>query len=132
MPCDLLVPAALESQLTADNAHKIQAKAIVEGANGPTTPEADTIFQNRGVLVVPDILANAGGVVVSYLEWVQDRQRYFWKLDEVESRLDELMENSFEQVWSSTQESGHTMRESAMILAVDRVAQAVKDRGIYP
>lgn len=132
LPCDILVPAALERQLTAENAHKVQAKTVVEGANGPTTPEADTIFQERGVLVVPDILANAGGVVVSYFEWVQDRQRYFWKLDEVESRLDELIQTSFEQVWRSAQESGRSMRESAMVLAVDRVAQAVKDRGIYP
>ena len=132
LPCDVLVPAAMESQITGRNAGQIQSRIVVEGANGPTAPEADEILEDRGILVVPDILANAGGVVVSYLEWVQDRQRYFWSLPEVELRLDDLIENSFTEVWDAAQESGVSLRKAALILAVGRVAEALRVRGIYP
>ena len=101
LPVDVLLPAAMEGQINADNAAEIQARIIVEGANGPTTPDADEILSRRGVLVVPDILANAGGVVVSYFEWVQDRYGYFWKEAEVNERLEEKMVAAFDAVWSN-------------------------------
>ncbi|NQW22461.1 MAG: Glu/Leu/Phe/Val dehydrogenase [SAR202 cluster bacterium] len=132
LPCEVLIPAAMESQLTGRNAHLVQARLVVEGANGPTTPEADMIFQERDIFVVPDILANAGGVVVSYLEWVQDRQRYFLELEEVDSKLDKLMKRSFAQVLDAAQQAGITMRAAALTLAVRRVVETTRDRGIYP
>ncbi|MEE9261259.1 MAG: Glu/Leu/Phe/Val dehydrogenase [Dehalococcoidia bacterium] len=132
LPCEILVPAALEQQITGENAPKINTKIIVEGANGPTTPEADAIFYDRNIMVVPDILANAGGVVVSYFEWVQDIQRLFWEKDDVNERLESVMTRSFDQVLAASQEHKTDLRTAALLVAVERVADAVKIRGIYP
>jgi glutamate dehydrogenase (NAD(P)+) len=132
LDCDLLVPAAMENQITAANAAKIQASFIVEGANGPTTPEADAILHERGITVVPDILANAGGVVVSYFEWVQGREGFYWTADEVRSRLTRFMEVAFEDMVSFSQHRDVALRDAAMMLAVQRVADAMALRGIFP
>ena len=132
LPCEILVPAALEQQITGENAPRINTKIIVEGANGPTTPEADAIFYDRNIMVVPDILANAGGVVVSYFEWVQDIQRLFWEKDDVNERLESVMTRSFDQVLAASQEHKTDLRTAALLVAVERVADAVKIRGIYP
>lgn len=129
---DVLIPSALEHQIRADNAPYVRARMIVEGANGPTTPEADEILQNRGIVVVPDILANAGGVVVSYFEWVQDLQYYFWEEDEVNRNLERIMVNSFDRVWGYSQEQHLPLRLGAYMLAVAKVADAVRSRGVFP
>ncbi len=129
---DVLIPAALEHQIRADNAPYVQAKMIVEGANGPTTREADEILGDRGVVVVPDILANAGGVVVSYFEWVQDLQCFFWDEKEVNRNLRRIMVRSFKEVWDFSRKQGVSLRLGAYMLAVDRVAGAVQSRGIFP
>ena len=129
---DVLVPAALEHQIRADNAPAIQARIIVEGANGPTTRHADDILNERGVVVVPDILANAGGVVVSYLEWVQDLQRFFWEEEEVNARLEAIMQRSLREVWDFSQANQVPLRIGAHMLAVRRVAEAIQTRGIFP
>ncbi len=132
VPCDLLIVAAREDQLTAENAPRVHAKLIVEGANGPTTLEADAIFAERGIPVVPDILANAGGVTVSYFEWVQDLGRLFWDREEIRSRLADKMMDAFDRVWSVTEEKGITLRQSAMVAAIREVGGALETRGIYP
>jgi glutamate dehydrogenase (NAD(P)+) len=132
LPVDLLVPAALENVITAENAPRVMARVVVEGANGPTTPEADAILQDRGILVVPDILANAGGVTASYFEWVQDLQSFFWTEAEVNQRLEFIMLNAFREIVRVHQERNVDLRTAAYILAVGRVAQATKLRGIYP
>ena len=132
IPCDILIAASLEEQITADNADKMKARIIVEGANGPTTPEADTILSNLGVTVVPDILANAGGVVVSYFEWVQDLQHYFWNEDEVNQRMESIMVRSYEEVDEMAKSERVSLREAALLLAVRRVAEAIHVRGVYP
>jgi glutamate dehydrogenase (NAD(P)+) len=132
LDCDVLVPAALENQITSTNAHDIKAKLIVEGANGPTTPEADDILRKRGVILVPDILANAGGVTVSYFEWVQDLQSFFWSEHEINARLESIMTRSFKEVLAIRDEKKVDMRMAAYLLAVNRVAVATADRGIYP
>jgi glutamate dehydrogenase (NAD(P)+) len=132
MPCDLLIPAALENQLTAETAPRVRAKLVVEGANGPTTPEADRILKEKGVFLVPDVLANAGGVTVSYFEWVQDLQSFFWTEEEINARLKRIMDESFEAVWAITQERHVDMRTAAYFLAISRVAEAERVRGIYP
>lgn len=132
LPCDILVPAALEEQITAENAPRIRPKIIVEGANGPTTPEADRILWENGVFVIPDILANAGGVTVSYFEWVQDLQSFFWDEDEINMRLKQVMDASFHAVNERAQRHKIPMRLAANILAIERVAEAVRLRGIYP
>nr|HQI49531.1 Glu/Leu/Phe/Val dehydrogenase [bacterium] len=129
---DVLVPAALEKQITAENADKIKAYAIVEGANGPTTPEAERILVDKGKYVVPDILANSGGVVVSYFEWVQGIQSFFWTEDEVNRNLERVIENAFAAVWDLAQKEKQDLRNAAMMIAVDRVAKAVQSRGIWP
>jgi glutamate dehydrogenase (NAD(P)+) len=129
---DVLIPAALEHQIRADNASDVRARMIVEAANGPTTREADEILIDRGVTVVPDILANAGGVVVSYFEWVQDLQCFFWDEDEVNDNLKRIMVRSFKEVWDFSQERNVPLRMGAYMLAVDRVAGAVRARGIFP
>jgi glutamate dehydrogenase (NAD(P)+) len=129
---DVLIPAALEHQIRVDNAPYVQAKMIIEGANGPTTREADEILHARGVTVVPDILANAGGVVVSYFEWVQDLQCFFWDEEEVNRNLKRIMVRSFKEVWDFSQREEVSMRLGAYMLAVDRVAGAVQARGIFP
>jgi glutamate dehydrogenase (NAD(P)+) len=132
LPCDILIPAALEGQLTHANADRIQAKLVVEAANGPTTTEADAILADRGISVVPDILANAGGVTVSYFEWVQDLQRFFWTEDEINDRLEQIMVRSFQAVDAKRDEQGCGFRLAAYLLAVSRVAEATQVRGIYP
>ena len=129
---DVLIPAALEHQIRADNAPYVQAKMIVEGANGPTTREADEILGDRGIVVVPDILANAGGVVVSYFEWVQDLQCFFWDEKEVNRNLRRIIVRSFKEVWDFSREREVSLRLGAYMLAVDRVAGAVQSRGIFP
>src|SRR5260221_13787327 len=126
------VPAALEAQITAENAAEIRAKIIVEGANGPVTAEADRLLAARGITIVPDILANAGGVVVSYFEWVQSRARFYWELDEVERRLEIYMRPALDLVLSTAKTYDSTPREAAFIVAVERVARAIERRGIFP
>jgi glutamate dehydrogenase (NAD(P)+) len=132
LPCDVLFVAAREDQLTGENAPRVQARLIVEGANGPTTLEADAVFEQRGVHVVPDILANAGGVTVSYFEWVQDLGRLFWDRDEIRARLADKMMDAFDRVWAVSEEKGITLRQSAMVAAIREVAGALEARGIYP
>jgi glutamate dehydrogenase (NAD(P)+) len=131
LPVEVLLPAAMEAQITRENAADVQAPIIVEGANGPTTPEADEILARRGVLLVPDILANAGGVVVSYFEWVQDRYGYFWKEDDVNERLEDKMVAAFDAVWSTRERFEVDARTAAYILAVARIIEARDLRGLY-
>jgi glutamate dehydrogenase (NAD(P)+) len=132
LPVDILVPAAMEGQLNGTNADDVRARYIVEGANGPTTPEADAIFKQNGITVVPDILANAGGVIVSYFEWVQDLQYYFWEENEVNERLHRVITKAYRDVTATAKEHGISLREAAMVLAVGRVVEASRIRGIYP
>ena len=132
LPCEILVPSAMEGQITKENAPRIKAKIIVEGANGPTTPEADEILRERRIFVVPDILANAGGVTVSYFEWVQDLQSFFWSEEEINERLERIMMRSFREVLTVSQEKKVDMRTGALVRAVGRVADALLTRGIYP
>jgi glutamate dehydrogenase (NAD(P)+) len=131
-PCDVLIPAAVGSQLRGENADRIKASIVVEGANGPTTPEADAILRERGVTVVPDILANAGGVVVSYFEWVQGLQYYFWRESEITARLQEVMTRAFNRVWAIGEKEGTDLRTAALIEGVRRVAEGYRVRGLYP
>ncbi len=131
-PCDVLLPSALEGQITGRNAGQVKARLVVEGANGPTTPEADEILNDRGVFLVPDILANGGGVIVSYFEWVQDLQSFFWEEDEVFRQLARAMKRSYDSTENSAEEHGVDMRTAAQILAIRRAADAVLTRGIYP
>ena len=130
--CDILVPAALEDQITEDNADKIKARLIAEAANGPTTPIADKILEDKGIFVIPDILANAGGVTVSYFEWVQGLQFYFWSEREVNLKLRDIMEKAFENVYRISREKKVSMRKAALMLAIERVAEATRVRGLYP
>ena len=132
LECDVLIPAALEEVLTADNAERVRARIVVEAANGPTTTEADEIFHQRKVHVVPDILANAGGVTASYFEWVQDLQAYFWTEDEVNARLRRVIEESYIAVLELAEDRKVTMRQAATILGVQRVAEAHSTRGLFP
>jgi glutamate dehydrogenase (NAD(P)+) len=131
LECEILLPAAKENVITSRNAERIRARIICEGANGPTTPIADQILAEKGVFVIPDILANAGGVTVSYFEWVQDRQGYFWNEDLINTRLEEIMVNSFRDVTAYADKHGVNNRIAAYMLALDRVAFAIKLRGIY-
>lgn len=130
--CDVLIPAAISGQLTKENADKVKAKLIVEGANGPTTPEADHIFADKGVVVIPDILANAGGVVVSYFEWVQDLQNFFWEEREVNDKLEKIMIPAYDAVHQMMLRHKTDMRTAAYIIGVKRVADATLRRGIFP
>jgi glutamate dehydrogenase (NAD(P)+) len=132
LDCDILLPCALEGQITARNASKIRARLVGEGANGPTTPEADAILHDRGIFVIPDVLANAGGVTVSYFEWVQALQEYFWSETDVNAKLQQLMDRAFEAVYSVHQTRKIDMRRAAYVVAVSRVAEAHRLRGLYP
>ncbi len=131
LPCEILIPAALENQITKENAGAVRAQMLVEAANGPTTPEADAILRENGVIVVPDILANAGGVTVSYFEWVQGRESYFWSAEEVKQRLERIMSNANNEVWTVAQREKVDLRLGAYIVGVGRVAEAIRTRGIY-
>jgi glutamate dehydrogenase (NAD(P)+) len=130
-PCDILVPAATENQITSQNAHRVDCRILCEGANGPTTAHADPIIEQKGIFIIPDILGNAGGVTVSYFEWVQDRQGFFWRESEVNERLQDVLEHSFDQVVLYARLHGVSNRIAAYIVAIDRVARALKLRGFY-
>ena len=132
LDCDILAPCALEQVITAENADKVKAPIICEGANGPVTPTADAILEDKGVLILPDVLANAGGVVVSYFEWVQGLQEYFWKEVEVNAKLNDIVSRAFDETWDTAQSRKLPMRVAAYGLAVQRVAEATTIRGIYP
>ena len=132
LDCDMLIPAALEKQITGANADKIQAGVMIEGANGPTTPDADRILEGRETLLIPDILGNAGGVIVSYLEWVQAMERYFWEKKEVNQKLEHIMRTSFNKVLELSSQKKVSMRMAALMIAIDRVAEAMRVRGLYP
>jgi len=132
LPCDILVPAAIEDQIVEANAPDVKARIIVEGANAPTTPEANEILNDKGVFVVPDILANAGGVVVSYFEWIQGVQAFFWSEDEVNHQLQRVMDSAFGEVLEMSQREEVDMRNAAYMLAIKRIADAMEARGIFP
>jgi glutamate dehydrogenase (NAD(P)+) len=132
LPCDILAPCALEQVITEENADRIKAPVICEGANGPVTPTADAILEDRGVLVLPDVLANAGGVVVSYFEWVQGLKEYFWREDEVNAKLHDIVVRAFEEAWQTRDRYETSLRLSSYGLAVQRVAEATTTRGLYP
>jgi glutamate dehydrogenase (NAD(P)+) len=130
--CEILIPAALEQQITVHNAHRIQARMVIEGANGPTTPAADDILQSRNILVVPDVIANAGGVTVSYFEWVQDFSSFFWDEEEINARLVKIMKNAFAGVWSVSQDRQVSLRTATFIVACQRILHTRQLRGLYP
>ncbi|RMG82145.1 MAG: glutamate dehydrogenase, partial [Chloroflexi bacterium] len=130
--CDVLIPAAMENQITGSNAHEVRARYVIEGANGPTTPEADDILNDHGVFLVPDILANAGGVIVSYFEWVQDLQSFFWDQDEVYRQLRRIMVKAYDFTLATAEKYNLDMRTAAQVGAIERVASAITMRGFYP
>ena len=130
--CDIMVPAALEGQICAKRAQALKAKMVVEGANGPTLPEADAILAQRGILAVPDVIANAGGVIVSYFEWVQDFSMFFWSEEEINARLERVIVPAFEAIWDAAAEHGVTLRQAAFVVACRRVLAARAQRGLYP
>ena len=130
--CDILIPAALEGQVTADRARRIRAKLVLEGANGPTVPSADDILADRGVLVVPDVICNAGGVTVSYFEWVQDFSSFFWTEDEINVRLDKIMIGALKRIWETADRHQITLRTATFAVACERILTARKERGLYP
>ncbi|MGH7288166.1 MAG: Glu/Leu/Phe/Val family dehydrogenase [Myxococcota bacterium] len=132
LPCEVLVPAAVQNQLTGKNAGRLRCRLVVEGANGPTTLEADQVLAERGVTVVPDILANAGGVTVSYFEWVQGLQQFFWSEQEVNDRLIRLMQRAFKDVWGVSRAKGVDLRTAALIRGIERVTEAKRRRGVFP
>lgn len=132
VPCDILIPAALEGQITEANAHQIQARMVIEGANGPTTPEADDILNDRGVLIVPDVIANAGGVTVSYFEWVQDFSSFFWSEEEINKRLVDIMRGALDAIWQVSAEHNVSLRTATFIVACKRILHARDLRGLYP
>ncbi|MBW2399887.1 MAG: glutamate dehydrogenase, partial [Deltaproteobacteria bacterium] len=132
LPCDVLIPAAIENQISGANADRLRCRLLVEGANGPTDLEADAILIDRGVHVVPDILANAGGVTVSYFEWLQSSQQLVWTEEEVNSRLIELMQQAYRRVHEASETRGLDMRGAALQLSIERIAAAKRTRGVFP
>jgi glutamate dehydrogenase (NAD(P)+) len=132
IPCDILVPAATSGQITAENAPRIRCRILAEGANGPTTLEADKILEERGVFLIPDILGNAGGVTVSYFEWVQDSQQYFWDMPDIQGRLEKIMKRAFNEVMAMAAEKKVGHRTAALMIGISRVAEAMRLRGLYP
>ena len=130
--CDILVPAALEGQITPERATRIKAKLVLEGANGPTLPEADDVLADRGILVVPDVICNAGGVTVSYFEWVQDFSSFFWSEDEINVRLDKIMVDALRKIWDTADRHGISLRTAAFAVACERILAARQERGLYP
>jgi glutamate dehydrogenase/leucine dehydrogenase len=132
LDCDILVLAALEEQVTGENAPRVKARMVAEGANGPTTLEADAVFAERGLPVLPDILTNAGGVTVSYFEWVQDLGRLFWDRDDIRRRLADKMGDAFDRVWTLAEGRELTLRQAALVTGIREVAAALNDRGLYP
>jgi len=130
--CDILIPAALEQQITAANAGRIRARMVIEGANGPTTPEADDILHARNILVLPDVIANAGGVTVSYFEWVQDFSSFFWSEDEINARLVRIMKEAFAGIWQVAQDQKVSLRTATFIVGCTRILRARELRGLYP
>jgi glutamate dehydrogenase/leucine dehydrogenase len=131
-PCDVLIPAAVENQLTEENAGRLRCRMVVEGANGPTTLEADAILRERGIPVVPDVLANAGGVTVSYFEWLQGSQHFFWTEDEVNAKLIQLMQKAYREVHDCADRSDVDLRTAALMLGIRRIAEAKRRRGVFP
>jgi glutamate dehydrogenase (NAD(P)+) len=132
LPCEILIPAALEGQITADRARRIQARLVLEGANGPTVPSADDILADRGILVVPDVICNAGGVTVSYFEWVQDFSSFFWTEDEINLRLDKIMVGALRKIWDTADQHRITLRTATFAVACERILMARQERGLYP
>lgn len=132
LPCDVLMPCALEGQITQHNADRVQASMVVEGANGPTTPEGDDIMNERGIMIVPDILANSGGVIVSYFEWVQDLQSFSWDETEIFRQLERIMIRAYDLTVRTSEEHAIDLRTAAQVAAIKRVADAMKTRGFYP
>jgi glutamate dehydrogenase (NAD(P)+) len=130
--CEILIPAALEGQITAERAGKLKAKLVLEGANGPTTPTADDILADRGILVVPDVICNAGGVTVSYFEWVQDFSSFFWSEDEINLRLDKIMVDALRHIWNTADKHKITLRTATFAVACERILMAREERGLYP
>jgi glutamate dehydrogenase/leucine dehydrogenase len=131
LKCDILVPAALEMQITKENADRLQCRILAEGANGPTTLEADAVLKEKGVFLIPDILANAGGVVVSYFEWVQDLQNFFWTEQEVNQKLRDILVRAFREVLDMSQREKVDMRLAALMIGIERVERAMLWRGLY-
>ena len=132
LPCDVLVLAAREDQVTAANAANLRCRLLVEGANGPTSVAADAILADRGIPILPDVLTNAGGVTVSYFEWVQDLGRLFWDRDEIRSRLADKLGDAFDRVWALSDRDGITLRNAALVAGIREVSAALEARGIYP
>jgi len=130
--CDILIPAALEGQINAARAQRIKARLVLEGANGPTVPEADDILASRNVLVVPDVICNAGGVTVSYFEWVQDFSSFFWSEDEINVRLDKIMVDALKKIWDTADRYKTTLRTATFAVACERILTAREERGLYP
>jgi len=132
VPCDILIPAALEGQITPARAQRVQARLVLEGANGPTLPEADDVMHERGILVVPDVICNAGGVTVSYFEWVQDFSSFFWSEEEINLRLDKIMVDALKHIWDTADRHGITLRTATFAVACERILMAREERGLYP
>jgi glutamate dehydrogenase (NAD(P)+) len=132
LDCDILIPAALEGQLTARRANRVKAQLVLEGANGPTLPEADDVLRDRGVLLVPDVICNAGGVTVSYFEWVQDFSSFFWSEEEINARLDRIMVDALSVIWGTSEQQGISLRTAAYVVACERILFARQERGLYP
>jgi glutamate dehydrogenase (NAD(P)+) len=130
--CDILIPAALEGVITENRAKRIKARLVLEGANGPTLPEADDVLRDRGILVVPDVICNAGGVTVSYFEWVQDFSSFFWSEDEINVRLDKIMVDALKKIWDTADHHKITLRTATFAVACERILMAREERGLYP